>query len=489
MGLHDRVEAARRGPQQVESGVGTRYATAPPTPPTPAVPVATSEPARLSERLPQRPATRAARVDALGMLKAGAVEALFERLGNRISDPDMDEAQLRALVVAELNQVIEEAKVPLTAADRQRLMREVLDDVLGLGPLQSLIDDETITEVMVNGPDHVYIERAGKLQLSDTTFESDAHLRRIIDRIVSKVGRRIDESSPLVDARLEDGSRVNAIIPPLAVSGATLTIRKFSREALSVADLIRLGTMSPEMAELLEACVKARLNILVSGGTGTGKTTLLNVLSSFLPADERIITIEDAVELQMQQEHVVRLEARPANIEGKGEVTIRDLVRNALRMRPDRIVVGEVRGAEALDMLQAMNTGHDGSLSTVHANNPRDTLARLETLILMAGMELPLRAVREQVASAIDLIVHLTRLRDGTRRITHVTEVHGMEGQTVTTQDVFLFDYSAGVDHNGRFLGRTMPTGVRPAFTDRFAELSIKLSPTVFGGTGIWGGR
>lgn len=488
MGLLDRAEAARRGAPPPTGS--PRYAPAPPTapPPAPESP-STAEPVKLSERLPQRAATARSSVDALTLLKAGAVDSLFERLGSRISDPDLDEDQLRELVVGELNRVIEEAKVPLTAADRRRLMREVLDDVLGLGPLQPLIDNPEITEVMVNGPHSVYVERNGKLELSRIVFDSDDHLRRVIDRIVSKVGRRIDESSPLVDARLEDGSRVNAIIPPLAVSGATLTIRKFSHEALTVPDLIRLGTMSPEMAELLEACVKARLNILVSGGTGTGKTTLLNVLSSFLPADERIITIEDAVELQMQQEHVVRLEARPANIEGKGEVTIRDLVRNALRMRPDRIVVGEVRGAEALDMLQAMNTGHDGSLSTVHANNPRDTLARLETLILMAGLDLPLRAVREQVASAIDLIVHLSRLRDGTRRITHVTEVHGMEGQTVTTQDVFLFDYSAGVDHNGRFLGKTIPTGVRPTFTDRFQELSIKVSPTIFGGADVWAGR
>ena len=486
MSLHDPPEAARRGAPAATPE--PRYAA-------PAVPQVTEpgpdrvpvEAASLAERLPQRAMQSPVRVDALGQLKATAVAELFERLGARLNDPDLDEASLRTLVIAELNQVVEEARVPLTAAERQRLMREVQDDVLGLGPIQPLIDDPTITEVMVNGPGSVYIERAGKLLKSRVFFEDDTHLRRIIERIVSKVGRRIDEASPLVDARLEDGSRVNAIIPPLAVSGPTLTIRKFSHEALSVADLIHLGTMTPEMAELMDACVRARLNIIISGGTGTGKTTLLNVLSSFLPGDERIVTIEDAVELQLQQEHVVRLEARPANIEGKGEITIRDLVRNSLRMRPDRIVVGEVRGAEALDMLQAMNTGHDGSLSTVHANSPRDALARLETLVLMAGLDLPLRAIREQVSSAIDLIVQLTRLRDGTRRITHVTEVHGMEGQTITMQDVFLFDYAAGVDANGRFLGKTIPTGVRPAFTDRFAELAIKVSPSIFGGPDLWG--
>jgi pilus assembly protein CpaF len=312
------------------------------------------------------------------------------------------------------------------------------------------------------------------------SFSSEDHLRRIIERIVSRVGRRIDESSPLVDARLADGSRINAVIPPLAFSGSSLTIRKFARDPFKVHDLIAFGTLTTELAELLQACVEARLNVLVSGGTGTGKTTLLNVLSSYIPHDERIITIEDAVELQLQQDHVVQLESRPANIEGKGEASIRDLVRNSLRMRPDRIVVGEVRGGESLDMLQAMNTGHEGSLSTIHANSPRDAMARLETLVLMAGMDLPLRAIREQIASAIDVIVQLGRLRDGTRRVTAVTEVQGMEGQTVTLQDAFLFDYTAGVDAGGRFLGRPLPTGVRPRFTDRFDELGIHLSPRVF---------
>jgi pilus assembly protein CpaF len=377
--------------------------------------------------------------------------------------------------------VVEQERVPLTAEQRQRLIQEVQDDVLGHGPLQRLLDDPSVTEIMVSGPAMVYVEQHGKLTRSSAHFVSEEQLRLVIERIVSRVGRRIDESSPLVDARLPDGSRVNAVIPPIAFSGSSLTIRKFSRDPFKIADLIAFGTLTPEMAELLQACVQARLNVIVSGGTGTGKTTLLNVLSSFIPDGERIVTIEDAVELQLQQDHVVRLEARPSNIEGRGEINIRDLVRNSLRMRPDRIVVGEVRGGECLDMLQAMNTGHDGSLSTVHANSPRDAIARLETLVLMAGMDLPLRAVREQIASAVDVIVQLSRLRDGSRRITAVTEVQGMEGQTVTMQDAFLFDYSAGVDASGRFLGKPVPTGVRPRFTERFAELGISLSPRVFG--------
>jgi pilus assembly protein CpaF len=332
------------------------------------------------------------------------------------------------------------------------------------------------------------VERDGKLSRSSARFTSEDHLRRVIERIVSRVGRRIDESSPLVDARLADGSRVNAIIPPLAFNGSSLTIRKFAKDPLDVADLIAFGTMTSAMAELLHACVQARLNVIISGGTGTGKTTLLNVLSSFIPESERIVTIEDAVELQLQQDHVVRLESRPANIEGKGEVTIRDLVRNSLRMRPDRIVVGECRGGESLDMLQAMNTGHEGSLSTVHANSPRDAIARLETLVLMAGMDLPLRAIREQIVSAVDVIVQIGRLSDGTRRVTHVTEVQGMEGDVVTMQDAFVFDHAAGVDQNGRFRGQAIPTGVRPRFTDKFADRGIVLSPAVFGATPVGSG-
>lgn len=419
--------------------------------------------------------------EALSALKERASQALYERLGSRITDSSMEESELHQFVKDELKAVVDEEQVPLSTVERQRLTREIIDDVLGHGPLQRYLDDTSVTEIMVNRADQIYVERHGQLFMTDTKFANEDALRKVIERIVTRIGRRIDESSPLVDARLSDGSRVNAIIPPLAVNGASLTIRKFSREALTVEKLISFGSLSPEMAELLRACVLAKMNIIVSGGTGTGKTTMLNVLSSFIPATDRIVTIEDAVELQLQQEHVVRLESRPANIEGKGEVSIRDLVRNSLRMRPDRIVVGEVRGGESLDMLQAMNTGHDGSISTVHANSPRDAVARLETLVLMAGMDLPLRAIREQIASAVNLIVHISRLRDGSRRVTHVTEVQGMEGDIVTLQDAFVFDYSAGIDANGRFLGKPVPTGVRPRFTDRFAELGIQISPAVFG--------
>ncbi|KQR82923.1 pilus assembly protein CpaF [Arthrobacter sp. Leaf337] len=421
-------------------------------------------------------------VDALAGLKQRAALALFERMGTRFGDSSSSsEEELRASAVEELSAVIDEEQVPLSPEERRRLIREIADEVMGLGPLQRLLEDPSVTEIMVNRYDQIYIERNGHLTLTGSQFSSDDHLRKVIERIVSKVGRRIDESSPLVDARLEDGSRVNAIIPPLAVNGPSLTIRKFSHVPLTVRNLIEWGSITVEMAELLSACVRARLNIIVSGGTGTGKTTLLNVLSSFIPEEDRIVTIEDAVELQLQQEHVVRLESRPPNIEGKGAIGIRELVRNSLRMRPDRIIVGEVRSGESLDMLQAMNTGHDGSLSTVHANSPRDAVARLETLVLMAGMDLPLRAIREQVSSAVDLIIQVTRLRDGSRRVTHVTEVQGMEGDIVTLQDVFLFDYAAGMDPQGRFLGRPVSTGIRPRFLDRFSELGISVSPAVFG--------
>ena len=422
-----------------------------------------------------------ATADPLTHIKQRAQAALFARLGSRLYDSSLTEEQLQAFVRQELSQVIDEERTPLTPAERQRLVKETSDDVLGYGPIQQFLDDPHVTEVMVNAENGIYVERTGKLHRTSARFVSEEHLRRVIERIVSQVGRRIDESSPMVDARLPDGSRVNAIIPPLAVDGPTLTIRKFSKDPYKVDDLISFGTMTPEIAELLDACVRGRLNILVSGGTGTGKTTLLNVISSFIPENERIVTIEDAVELQMHQDHVVRLEARPPNIEGKGQVPIRDLVRNSLRMRPDRIIVGETRGGEALDMLQAMNTGHDGSLSTAHANSPRDAIARLETMVLMAGMDLPVRAIREQIASALDLIVHLSRLRDGSRRITHVTEVHGMEGQIVTLQDVFTFDYSAGLDADGRFLGSAKPTGIRPRFTDRLKDYGIPIPAIVFG--------
>ncbi|NLA59466.1 MAG: CpaF family protein, partial [Firmicutes bacterium] len=337
----------------------------------------------------------------------------------------------------------------LSPAERQRITGDMIDEVMGFGPITPLLNDPAVSEVMVNGPKQVYVEREGRLELTDVAFRDDAHVMHIVEKIVAPLGRRIDESMPMVDARLPDGSRVNAIIPPLSLNGPVLTIRKFAADPFTVEVLIEFGTLTREIAEFLEACVRVRLNIVVSGGTGSGKTTLLNVLSSFIPADERIVTIEDAAELQLQQDHVVSLESRPPNIEGKGAITIRDLVRNALRMRPDRIVVGEVRGGEALDMLQAMNTGHDGSLTTGHANSPRDMLARLETMVLMAGMELPVKAIREQIASAIDLIVQTSRLRDGSRKIVQVTEVQGMEGDVITLQDIFVFEQQ-GVDENGK---------------------------------------
>ncbi len=483
MSLSERLQVARKGdaaPTPMTAPAANPHSK-PTRPARPAAAEAVRKPdPPAAAAAPVRDAATTSGAQALTKLKERAAAALFERMGARLNDPTLSEDQLLALVRSELNYVVEEEKVPLTSEQRSRLVSDVEDDVLGHGPLQKLLDDPSITEIMVNGPDMVFVEQHGKLTRSPARFVSEEQLRRVIERIVSRVGRRIDESSPLVDARLLDGSRVNAVIAPIAFNGSSLTIRKFSKDPFKVADLIRFGTLTPEMAELLRACVEARLNIIVSGGTGTGKTTLLNVLSSFIPEGERIITIEDAAELQLQQEHIVRLESRPANIEGRGEVGIRELVRNSLRMRPDRIVVGEVRGGESLDMLQAMNTGHDGSLSTVHANSPRDAVARLETLVLMAGMDLPLRAIREQIASAVDVIVQLSRLRDGTRRVTAVTELQGMEGQTVTMQDAFLFDFAAGVDSEGRFLGRPVPTGIRPKFTDKFADHGITLSPRVF---------
>ncbi len=375
--------------------------------------------------------------------------------------------------------VLDEEPVPLIRSEKVRIITEVIDDVMGFGPITPLLGDETITEIMVNGPYSVYIERGGKIEETSIRFRDADHVRHIIDRIVSPIGRRIDDASPMVDARLPDGSRVNAVIPPISLVGPCITIRKFAREPLTTDDLIRLGTLTPEMLEFLEGAVKARLNIVVSGGTGSGKTTTLNVLSSFIPPDERIVTIEDAAELQLRQEHVVVLEARPPNIEGKGAITIRGLVRNALRMRPDRIVVGEVRSGEALDMLQAMNTGHDGSMTTGHANSPRDMLSRMETMTLMAGMDLPLRAIREQISSAIDLIVHQARLRDGSRKITHLTEVLGMEGDVITLQDVYIFEQT-GIDEKGTIMGRFRATGIRPKFLSKFEEAGIKVPPGMF---------
>uniref|UniRef100_A0A7C5RUY3 CpaF family protein n=1 Tax=Thermomicrobium roseum TaxID=500 RepID=A0A7C5RUY3_THERO len=413
------------------------------------------------------------------------VQQLKARIQNRIIaelDPRMDlsdEQRVRRTLEETFLSVLESEGIALSRIERHRLFEAIVAEILGYGPIEPLLKDDTVTEIMVNGPKQVWVERNGKLEKTSIQFDDDEHVMRIIDRIVSPLGRRIDESSPMVDARLPDGSRINAVIPPISLVGPCLTIRKFSRDPLTVDDLIRFGTMTPEIAQFLKACVEARLNIVVSGGTGSGKTTLLNVLSSFIPGDERIVTIENAAELQLRQEHVVTLESRPPNIEGKGEVTIRDLVINALRMRPDRIVVGECRGGEALDMLQAMNTGHDGSMTTIHSNSPRDTLHRLETMVLMAGMDLPVRAIREQIASALDLIIHMARLKDGSRKIVAITEVQGMEGDVIVLQDIFVFEQTGY--ENGKVIGRIKPTGVRPKFVEKFEVANIYLPPTIFG--------
>ncbi len=422
-------------------------------------------------------ATRAA---ALDELRHRVHESLIEELGPILYDKRLSDDELRTKVQDALQKALMQEKVPISASDRAQIIEDVSADVLGYGPIDKLLRDEDVSEIMCNGPDQIFVERSGKISLEDTTFVDASHLRRVIDKIVSQVGRRIDESSPLCDARLPDGSRVNAVVEPLAIGGPFLTIRKFATEPLRIDDLIRFGTLSVHSARFLQACIVGKLNVIVSGGTGTGKTTTLNVLSGFIPSNERIITVEDAKELQLDQEHVLSLESRPPNIEGKGEIAIRDLVKNTLRMRPDRIVVGECRSGEALDMLQAMNTGHDGSLTTLHANNPRDSLSRLETLVMMAGFDLPVRAIREQISSAVDLIVQLQRLRDGTRRITHVTEVDGMEGDIITLQDIFLFDFKAGADDSGRYKGDLQPTGVRPKFSQKLADNGIRLAPEMF---------
>jgi pilus assembly protein CpaF len=418
--------------------------------------------------------------DPFAAVKRSVHEALMEDLGPRLYDARLEQRDLEEQVIETLRTVLQRDETPLTMADRARIAREVADEILGHGPLEPYLRDPEVTEIMVNGHDQIYIERAGRLYPADVAFSDESHLRRTIEKIVARVGRRVDEASPMVDARLPDGSRVNAVVPPVALDGSLLTIRKFAADPLSVDDLIGFGTITAPVAELLQACVRGRLNVLIGGGSGAGKTTTLNVLSSFIPGDERIVTIEDAAELQLRQEHVVRMESRPANLEGRGQVAIRDLVRNSLRMRPDRIVIGEVRDAAALDMLQAMNTGHDGSITTVHSNSPRDSLARLETMVLMAEMNLPQRAIREQMASAIQLIVHQTRLKDGTRRITHITEVEGMEGEVITLQDIFLFDFRAGVDENGRYLGTLRSTGLRPKFGQTLADRGVRLPATLF---------
>ncbi len=407
------------------------------------------------------------------------------RIQNRLLselDPNMDiskKDEVRRQIQDLFNAILAEENMLLSKSERERLFESIVADILGLGPLESLLGDDTITEIMVNGPKNVFIEQKGKVTLSGVTFENDEHVLRIIDRIVAPLGRRVDESQPLVDARLQDGSRVNVVIRPIALCGPTITIRKFSKTPLTIQDLIRFGSMTPEIAQFLRATVISAVNAVVSGGTGSGKTTLLNVLSSFIPNDERIITVENAAELQLQQEHVIPLESRPPNIEGRGEVSIRDLVINCLRMRPERIVVGECRGGEALDMLQAMNTGHDGSLTTLHANTPRDALARLEVMCLMSGMDLPVRAIREQVASAVDMIVQQSRMRDGSRKIIAITEVQGMEGEMITMSNIFEFEQT-GFENN-KIVGRIRPTGIRPRFYERIEDAGINLPPSVFG--------
>jgi pilus assembly protein CpaF len=400
-------------------------------------------------------------------------------------DPKLDlsqTAQVRRLIEDLFTAILEQEGIVLPRAERQKLFEATVAEILGLGPIEPLLSDETISEVMVNGPHNVWIERAGKLLKTDISFQNNDHVLRVIDRIVSPIGRRCDESTPYVDGRLTEGpaagSRVHAIIPPLALDGPTITIRKFRKDRITDEEYCRYGTVTTDMLAFLEAAVEAKLNIIISGGTGSGKTTLLNILSGFIPDDERIITIEDAAELQLRQEHVVRMETRRANIEGKGEITVRDLVVQALRMRPERIVVGECRRGEALDMLQAMNTGHDGSMTTLHANNPREALSRLETMVLMAGLDLPVRAIRDQVASAIDVIVQLSRMRDGSRKVTHVTEVQGMEGDVIVLQDIFLFEQTGFQDD--KVLGRLRPTGIRPKFYEKFEIAGVRLPPDVF---------
>src|SRR5216110_2325823 len=443
---------------------------APTPPPTPGQPPKAPAEGPLSQTVaPARDTNRDVRLK----LQTRIINNLDPRL-------DLSDAKaVRSNIEEMFNKYLDEEGAVITRVERQKMLESILDEILGFGPIQPLLNDDTITEVMVNGPFRVYTERKGKLVLTDTTFQNDEHVMRIIERIIAPIGRRVDESKPFEDARLPDGSRVNIIIPPLALNGPVITIRKFPKYRISVDDYIKFGTATAEMMEFMRECVEARLNMFISGGTGSGKTTLLNIMSGFIPEDERIITIEDAAELRLQQDHVVRLESRAANIEGKGAVTIMDLVKNSLRMRPERIVVGEVRGGEALSMLQAMNTGHDGSLSTGHANAPRDMISRLETMCLMAGVDLPQRAIREQISSALDLIVQISRLKDGSRKITNITEVQGMEGDAIVLQDVFVFEQTGFVD--GKVQGKLRPTGIRPKFSEKFEAAGIKLPQNVFG--------
>ena len=428
-------------------------------------------------RLKRAPASSSPTRDAYLDLKTRVQNKLLAEM-----DPSMDVSktdEVRSTIESLYDSVLADENIILSRVERQRLFEQIVAEILGFGPIEPFLADETITEIMVNGPKNIYIERAGKIVRTTAQFESNDHVMRIIDRIVAPLGRRIDESQPYVDARLPDGSRVNAVIPPISLCGPTITIRKFFKIPLTVEQIIEKGSITAESIEFLKACVIARLNILVSGGTGSGKTTLLNILSGFIPEEDRIVTIENAAELQLRQEHVVTLESRPPNIEGRGEVSIRDLVINSLRMRPERIIVGECRGAEALDMLQAMNTGHDGSLTTLHANTPRDALSRMETMCLMAGMDLPHRAIREQIASAIDVIIQQERMRDGSRRVVAVSEVQGMEGEVITMSEIFTFE-KTGVE-NGKIIGRLLPTGLRPRFIDRIESAGIRLPPNIFG--------
>ncbi|WP_436793077.1 CpaF family protein [Actinospongicola halichondriae] len=415
-------------------------------------------------------------------LKAKVQEALLLTLGNRVGEPDMDDDELKKLAVAEMSKVLEAEDMPLSVEERDRLVDVINADLLGYGPIQPLLADPSVSEIMVNGTKSIYVEKNGRLTQADIRFSDETSLRKVINRIVAPLGRRIDESSPMVDARLPDGSRVCAVIPPLAVDGSSLTVRKFAVKQFTAEDLIENSSASIESLYMIAACVHAKLNILVSGGTGSGKTTLLNVLSSFIPEGDRIVTIEDVVELQLRQHHVIRLETRPGNAEGKGEIAIRDLVRTSLRMRPDRIVVGECRGGEALDMLQAMNTGHAGSLSTLHANTPRDAMTRLETMVLMAGIDFPMAAIRQQIAGAVDVVVQIGRLRDGSRRVTSICEVGRVRGDEIEVTPVFDFDHSPGFDADGKVLGSLKPTGYRPVFVDHIHDMGIEFEERIFGG-------